>query len=146
MKDIQRSNGTAASSLDELCVVVRSADDVVRARGAARSLGTKLGFGVAEITLITTVVSELARNILRYAGRGEVLVAPTADGDRLGIVVVARDRGPGIAEVNRALEIGWSTSGGLGLGLPGVRRLVHDFEIESRVGVGTTVTVKRWLH
>jgi serine/threonine-protein kinase RsbT len=131
-------------SLDWLRVPLACDDDIVHARRAARALATTLGFALGEVTLITTAISELARNILRYAGEGEMLVGALHEGERGGIVVVARDRGPGIAEIERALEVGWSTSGGLGLGLPGVRRLVDDFEIESQVGVGTTVTIRRW--
>ncbi len=88
--------------------------------------------------------SEIARNILMYAKRGEVTLSLVANGDRRGIVIVARDQGPGIRDVERALEDGYSTSGGLGLGLPGARRLMDDFDVSSGVGKGTTVTMKKW--
>jgi serine/threonine-protein kinase RsbT len=95
--------------------------------------------------MIATAVSEVARNILEYAKRGEVVVSVVQRGDRRGLEVLARDRGPGIADVSRAMQDGFSTSRGLGLGLPGSRRLMDDFELESKVGLGTTVTMRKWL-
>jgi serine/threonine-protein kinase RsbT len=95
--------------------------------------------------MIATAVSEVARNILEYAKRGEVVVAVIQRGDRRGLEVLARDQGPGIADVSQAMQDGFSTSRGLGLGLPGSRRLMDDFELESRVGQGTTVTMRKWL-
>jgi serine/threonine-protein kinase RsbT len=95
--------------------------------------------------MIVTAVSELGRNILMYAGEGEVVVTTIDGSERRGIVVVARDQGPGIHDLQKAMLDGYSTSGSLGLGLPGVRRLMDEFAIESAPGRGTTVTAKRWL-
>ena len=119
--------------------------DIVEARMAARTLATFAGFTGADLVMIATAVSEVARNILEYAKRGEVVVAVIQRGDRRGLEVLARDQGPGIADVSRAMQDGFSTSRGLGLGLPGSRRLMDDFELESRIGQGTTVTMRKWL-
>jgi serine/threonine-protein kinase RsbT len=103
-----------------------------------------MGFPSGPATLIATAISELARNILLYAHRGEITLTPLRVASRRGLMVVARDRGPGIPDVDRALQDGYSTSGRLGLGLPGVRRLVDEFSLETRSGQGTTVVVKKW--
>jgi serine/threonine-protein kinase RsbT len=108
-------------------------------------LAAYAGFAGADLVMIATAVSEVARNILEYAKRGEVVVAVIQRGDRRGLEVLARDQGPGIADVSQAMQDGFSTSRGLGLGLPGSRRLMDDFELESRVGQGTTVTMRKWL-
>lgn len=129
---------------DEAVVPIRSDGDIVTARQEGRALASLLGFSSTEATLIATAISELARNIVLYAKRGEIVLALLEDHGRRGIVVTARDEGPGIVDVRKALMDGHSTSGGLGLGLPGVRRLMDDFEIVSQIGKGTTVTVKRW--
>ena len=125
-------------------VPIGSDSDILIARGRGRALAAKLGFPPSDLALIATTISELARNILRYAGSGEIVVEPIGSEQRPGITVIARDRGPGIPDVRKALQDGYSTSGGLGLGLPGVRRLMDEFEIASEPGKGTTVTVKKW--
>ena len=112
---------------------------------AVRRLGAHLGFSETDLVMIATAVSEIARNILDYAKRGEVVLAVTEDGTKRGVEVVARDRGPGIADVEQAMQDGFSTARGLGLGLPGSRRLMDDFDILSRTGAGTTVTMRKWL-
>jgi serine/threonine-protein kinase RsbT len=94
--------------------------------------------------VIAAAVSEIARNILMYAKRGEIRFQVVNDGDRCGLVAVAVDRGPGIADVELALQEGHSTAGGLGLGLPGAKRLMDEFDIVSAVGLGTTITMKKW--
>ncbi|WP_256792187.1 sigma-70 family RNA polymerase sigma factor [Terrabacter sp. Ter38] len=128
---------------DCLRIPVSSDADIVSARRAARELATRLAFGATDLTVIATAVSEVCRNIVRFAGSGEVVVelleAPTR-----GIQIVARDGGPGITDVDRALGDGFSTYGGLGLGLPGVRRLMDEFAIASEPGHGTTVTMTKW--
>jgi serine/threonine-protein kinase RsbT len=129
---------------NEINVPIASDQDVVVARHKGRSLATELGFSASDSTLLATAISELARNIVSYAGRGEIVLRATHNSDRPGVMVVARDNGPGIASVEQALRDGYSTSGSLGLGLPGVRRLVDEFEIVSEVGQGTTVTVRKW--
>lgn len=129
----------------EVRVEIASDDDVVAARQAGRRLAESLGLGMTDLTLVATAISEVARNITAYAGSGEILVRPIELDGTHGIEVVARDDGPGIADVDRALQDGFTTGGGLGLGLPGARRLMDDFEIVSQPGVGTTVTMTKWV-
>ena len=119
--------------------------DIVAARQKGRELATRAGFPPSDATLIATAISEVARNIVVYAERGEVLLELVREGARRGIRIVARDRGPGIPDVELALRDGYSTGRTLGLGLPGARRIVDDFEIVSEVGRGTTVTMWKWL-
>ncbi len=107
-------------------------------------MAAKLGFLSGDLALIATAISELARNIVQYAGTGEITVRLTEDHIKQGVVIVARDKGPGISDIKKALQDGYSTSGSLGLGLPGVRRLMDEFEIISEVGHGTTVTTIKW--
>ncbi|NEK60454.1 sigma-70 family RNA polymerase sigma factor [Geodermatophilus sabuli] len=128
---------------DELRVPVRTDADIVAARQAARELATKLRFSPTDITLIATAVSEVTRNIVRFADSGEVVVAALEE-PRCGISIVARDAGPGIPDVERALQDGYSTYQGLGLGLPGARRLMDEFAVVSETGRGTTVTMTKW--
>jgi serine/threonine-protein kinase RsbT len=104
-----------------------------------------LGFGSLDLTLIATAISELGRNILLYAGRGEILLSRTNRAGQEGITIVARDNGPGIPDVELAMQDGYSTSRGLGVGLPGTRRLMDEFQIASAPGEGTTVTIKKWM-
>jgi serine/threonine-protein kinase RsbT len=125
-------------------ISVGSDSDIVAARRAARALAADAGFGRTEQTVIATAVSEITRNIVRFATRGEVLIEMVLT-PRRGVRIVARDEGPGIPDVARALEDGYSTYDGLGLGLPGARRLMDQFDITSETGRGTTVTMIRWL-
>jgi serine/threonine-protein kinase RsbT len=125
-------------------VAIASDTDIVTARQQGRKLSSLLGFSPTEATLVATAISELACNIILYATTGEIVLRALEDGGRRGILVIARDEGPGIPDVRQAMVGGYSTSGGLGLGLCGVKRLVDDFEIVSRVGKGTTVTVRKW--
>jgi serine/threonine-protein kinase RsbT len=118
--------------------------DIVRARQTGRTAASTLGFSSTDLTLIATAISELARNVVMYAKAGEIIVRLVRSSDKQGIVVIARDQGPGIANVRQALQDGYSTSKSLGLGLQGVRRLMDEFEIESQPGRGTVVTVKKW--
>jgi serine/threonine-protein kinase RsbT len=129
---------------DESRVSIQSDLDIVTARQRGRALAQHLGFSDSSLTMIATAISELARNILLYAKKGEMTVGIVEDNGLRGITVVAKDEGPGIRDVDRAMEVGYSTSGSLGLGLPGVRRLMDDFEIVSRPGRGTTVTARKW--
>jgi anti-sigma regulatory factor (Ser/Thr protein kinase) len=117
---------------------------MVPARAEARALADRLGFSRTDATLIATATSEVARNILVHAGSGEIVLTPLYDGPRHGLAVVARDSGPGIRNVEDALQDGYGTKGGLGLGLPGARRLMDEFELVSAAGEGTTVTMKKW--
>jgi serine/threonine-protein kinase RsbT len=129
---------------EALHVPIGSESDILTARREGRALAARLGFPLSDLALIATTISELARNILAYAGTGEIAVEPIGEGDNQGITVTARDQGPGITDVRLALQEGYSTSGGLGLGLPGVRRLMDEFEIVSQPGRGTTVTATKW--
>lgn len=127
---------------DEIRIRIRTDGDIVLARQGARELAARVGFSRTELTVIATAVSELARNIVRFAGAGEIVVE-LLEHPRCGVRVVARDTGPGIADVERALTDGYSTYHGLGLGLPGARRLMDDFAVVSYTG-GTTVTMTKW--
>jgi serine/threonine-protein kinase RsbT len=125
-------------------IAIESDADVVTARQRARQLAADLELSSTDQTLLATAISEVARNITTYAKRGEVLVSIVHEDNRRGIRVVARDQGPGIEDIDRALQDGYTTGGGLGLGLPGARRLVDDFSIDSAPGRGTTVTLVKW--
>ena len=137
-------SGPPDQEQNKICVPVSSDNELVTARREGRRLAEQLGFSSSEATLIATAISELARNIVTYAVKGEIHVSLINDGDRKGIKVVASDRGPGIVDVRLAVQAGYSTSGGLGLGLPGVRRIMDDFDIASEPGRGTTITVTKW--
>ena len=130
-------------SEDEAHVMIKADADIVLARRSARELASRLEFSSTDQTLIATAVSEITRNIVRFAGNGEVYIELMRE-PRPGLRVVARDTGPGIADVQRALADGYSTYNGLGLGLPGARRLMDDFSVVSEVGRGTTVTMTKW--
>lgn len=126
-------------------IPIRSDVDIVTARQRGRELAAQLDFRSSDLTLLATAISELARNIVVYAnGRGEIEVDLIQDGTRRGVLVIARDEGPGIPDIARAMQDGYSTGKSLGLGLPGARRLMDEFEISSEVGRGTTVTMKKW--
>jgi serine/threonine-protein kinase RsbT len=130
---------------DDVLVVITTDLDIVRARQSGRELASRIGFSVTDLTLISTAISEVARNITTYAGQGEILFRLVDNSERRGITVEARDQGPGIADLERALQDGYSTGKGMGLGLPGARRLMDDFEIRSEPGQGTTVVMSKWL-
>jgi serine/threonine-protein kinase RsbT len=118
--------------------------DIIKARQEGRKVAADVGFASTELALIATAISELARNIVRYARNGEISIRPVTNSSHRGIQIVAQDQGPGIHDLEQALQIGFSTSGGLGLGLPGVRRLMDEFDIQSDLGRGTTVSVTKW--
>ena len=130
---------------NEIRVPIITDDDIVIARQEGRRLAASAGVSSTDLTLIATAISEVARNITTYATRGEVLLSVVHDnGGREGIQVIARDKGPGIEDIERALQDGFTSGGGLGLGLPGARRLVDEFDIESAPNEGTTVTLVKW--
>jgi len=135
----------SASKETTVRVTVESDVDIVAARQQGRTLAGELGFLSTDLTIIATVISELARNIVVYAQKGEIVLSPYSHNDKRGIVIIARDKGPGIPNTMLAMQDGYSTSRSYGLGLPGVKRLVDDFEIISKSGQGTTVTAKKWL-
>ena len=128
----------------EIKVPILSDSDIVTARQKGREMTSRLGFTSTDSTLIATAISELARNIVLYARQGEIILSIAEEESLRGIKVIARDEGPGIPDIERALEEGFSTSRSLGMGLSGVRRLVDEFKIVSEVGSGTTVIVKKW--
>lgn len=119
--------------------------DIVAARQIGRNEAKLIGFDTVDQARITTAVSELARNIYLYAKAGEIIIEHIKNEDRVGIAITAVDRGPGIVDVRRVLEEGYSTSGGLGAGLPGVKRLMDHLEIDSVINQGTTVRIEKWL-
>ena len=123
---------------------IQSSSDVVLVRQAVRSAATELGFSLVDQTKIVTAASELARNTLDYGGGGALHLQTLVDGMRKGLKLMFEDHGPGIADVQMALKDGFTTGGGLGLGLGGARRLVNDFDIQSKAGEGTRVTITRW--
>jgi serine/threonine-protein kinase RsbT len=129
----------------DILVSIRSDVDIVMARQQGRTMAANIGFSATDATLIATAISELARNILMYAQTGEVMMRRVETAQSKGILIVAHDNGPGIRSISDVLRDGYSTSGGLGLGLPGVRRLMDEFTIESELRRGTTVTVKKCL-
>ena len=129
----------------ETRVAIGRETDIVLARQSGRELAAQCGFSRTEQTLIATAISEVARNIVVYAGNGEVHLSTVDEPGRRGIVVVARDQGPGIENVDLAMQDGYSTTKSLGLGLPGAKRIMDEFDLTSARGKGTTVTMKKWL-
>jgi serine/threonine-protein kinase RsbT len=130
---------------EHLSVAVSTDGDVVLARQTGRKVAEQLGFAGSDLTVISTAISELARNIIQYAGDGEIEVGPASEKGKVGIQVVARDSGPGIPNLDLAMRDGYSTGPGMGLGLPGARRLMDEFAISSEVAKGTTVVMRKWI-
>jgi serine/threonine-protein kinase RsbT len=125
-------------------VAVSRDADIVTARQLGRELAAKAGFVGSDLTLIATAISEVARNIISYAVNGEILLGLANKDGRNGLLVIAQDYGPGIPDIDQAMRDGFSTGKSLGLGLPGARRLMDEFEIVSALGKGTTVTMRKW--
>ncbi|MDZ7958679.1 MAG: anti-sigma regulatory factor [Aulosira sp. DedQUE10] len=123
---------------------IQSSSDVVLVRQAVRQLSVEMGFGLVDQTKIVTAASELARNTLEYGGGGTVKLETLQDGRRRGLRLTFEDRGPGIPNIELALKDGFTTGGGLGMGLGGAKRLANEFEIQSAVGEGTRVIIVRW--
>jgi serine/threonine-protein kinase RsbT len=130
---------------DEECISIDSEIDIVTARQKGREMAARMGFSSTELTLIATAISEVARNIVEYARDGEIALSVVTQGDKRGVVVIACDNGPGIPDIKLAMQDGYSTGKSLGLGLPGAKRLMDEFEIVSEVGKGTKITMKKWL-
>ena len=131
----------------ETVTEINSAVDIVTARQRGRALALELGFNGADVTLIAAAISEVARNIVDHAKRGEILMMglnSSINGGKQGIQIIARDEGPGIRDVAQAMQYGYSTRKGLGVGLPGAKWLMDEFDIVSEVGRGTTITMKKW--
>ena len=129
---------------DEIRLLIASDEDMLPARAQGRELALQLGFSRTDATLIATAISEIARNIVVHVGSGEITMTPVEEDARYGLVIVASDAGRGIDDVDAALEHGYASRGGLGLGLPGARRLMDDFDVRSERGEGTTVTMTKW--
>ncbi len=123
---------------------VRLESDILAARQHGREVAEQVGFSGSDLALIATAISEIARNIVVHAGGGAIMISELADG-RTGIEIVARDDGPGILDIDLAMQDGYSTVASLGLGLPGARRLMDEFTIESQEGHGTTVVMRKWI-
>lgn len=130
---------------DEYRLEIRSEHDILTARQRGRELAAEVGFSGSDLTIVATAISEIARNIVEYAGQGELAFTILSEGQSRGILVVARDEGPGIPDVAQAMQDGYSSGRSLGLGLPGARRLMDEFDVDSEVGRGTTVTMKKWM-
>jgi len=129
----------------EARVPIRSGADIVTARLEGRQLASQAGFNGSDLTVIATAISEVARNIVEYARKGEITLCIIQEGNKRGLRVEARDAGPGIPNIGLAMQDGYSTGRGLGLGLPGTRRLMDDFTIHSKVGEGTLVVATKWI-
>lgn len=136
--------GRTMLSLNKDTLKIKSEQDVVLFRQRLREYAQKIGMSVVNQTKLITAASELARNILAYAGEGQAILEVVSERLQTGIKVVFTDNGPGIADINKAMQDGYSTGKSLGLGLPGAKRLVNFFDIQSKVGHGTTVTIIRW--
>ena len=141
---IPTSGSKSPPDRDGVRILVREDADVAIARKWVRQLATDGGLSEARTHSLATAVSEIARNLVIHAGAGQLSMSVARGGDRRGLVVVARDTGPGIPDLQKAMQDGYSTAGRLGLGLPGAQRLVDEFEIESWVNQGTTVTLRMW--
>ena len=129
----------------EYRVGIATEPDATRAVMQVRRSATAAGFDAVRVSMLGTVASELVRNILKYAGTGELIVREVESGPRRGVEIVASDKGPGIADVEHAMRDHVSTGGTLGLGLPGVRRMMDEVEVRSAAGQGTVVTARKWL-
>ncbi len=129
----------------QLRIAIASDSDLLAARQQARAIASDMGFTLTAVVAIVTALSEMTRNMLLYAGHGELVIESVRDGDRRGILITARDEGPGIVDLQKAMLDGYSTSGGLGMGLPGIKRLMDSFEIRTEPEKGTTVIVRKWL-
>ncbi len=127
------------------CVKIINEWDIVAARQLGRNVAKELGFGTVDQARITTAISELARNIYLYAGQGQICIEKLYESGKAGLKVVAIDNGPGIKDIRQVMEDGYSTSGGLGAGLPGVKRLMDEFRINSTPGNGTEITATKWV-
>jgi serine/threonine-protein kinase RsbT len=128
----------------ELRIPIATDRDIVAARQEGRRIAATLNFSQSDLTVIAAAISEVARNILTYAATGHIAIQVVERAGRRGVALVAHDEGPGIQDITLALQDGYSTSGSLGLGLPGARRLMDEFEIHSNAGRGTTVTMRKW--
>jgi len=138
------ANKAMTATREEVHVRIQSSADIVTARQEGRALASRAGFSSSNLTVIATAISEIARNIVEYAKEGQVTITLISDGQKRGVEVVAADQGPGIADIATVMRDGYSTGRGMGIGLPGARRLMDEFEIASEIGKGTTVRMRKW--
>ena len=127
-------------------IQIKEDGDIVKIRKILRQFVKDIGFGVADVVKVVTSASELARNVYRYAGEGSLYYRKIVENQRTGIELVFQDSGPGINDLDLAMSDGYSTSGSLGLGLPGAKRLMDEMEVETEVDFGTKITVRKWAH
>ncbi|MDM8520433.1 anti-sigma regulatory factor [Anaerolineales bacterium HSG6] len=132
--------------MKQITIQIRRESDIILASQRGRKLADTLGFSNNDQVLVVLAISEIAHNILRYATKGEVTILSLVEADKTGLEIMAWDSGPGIHNIGQALQDGYSTGDGLGIGLPGVKRLMDEFEISSAVGKGTTIVIRKWLH
>jgi serine/threonine-protein kinase RsbT len=137
-------SGKIEDSMTKARVVVRQDTDIVLACQKGRALAEQVGIKGDSQVVVVIAISEVARNIVNYAGCGEIVLGVIGQDGRQGISIVARDEGPGISDIGKALQDGYSTGGGLGLGLAGAKRLMDEFEVTSEPGKGTTITMAKW--
>lgn len=130
---------------DRISVPIATEEDIVKARAHCRALARHLGFASGDLIFIVSAATEVARNLLTHSTEGRIQLSLDSKDGQDALVIEGQDRGPGIPDVEQALEIGFSTTDGMGIGLPGARSLMHEFAIRSRVGMGTTLTAKRWI-
>ena len=128
----------------DITVSIKRDTDILLACQKGRKLAAQLGLSGNDQVSVVIAITEIARNILRYAGQGKIELKSIEQDQKQGVEIVAQDHGPGIADINLVLQDGYSTGGGLGLGLSGAKRLMDDFEISSRVGEGTTIIMRKW--
>jgi serine/threonine-protein kinase RsbT len=124
---------------------VNRESDIIQSIFQTERIAKAIGFDNNTAKMIVTAVSELARNIIKYANKGQIIVTPIEENNRVGIEIICQDTGPGIADIEAAMKDSYSSSGTLGLGLPGVKRMMDDFEIHSQLNKGTKVIIKKWL-
>ena len=126
-------------------VEIKTTEDIITSRSVAKEMAKEMGFGIVDQTKIATAISELTRNIILYAGQGRVDIKAIAAANRKGLEIICEDQGPGIADINLAMQDGFSTSKGLGMGLPGAKRPMDEFDLQAERGKGTKVTARKWL-
>jgi len=131
--------------VDRISMPIATEADIVSARGHCRALAQHLGFPPLDLIFIVTAVTEVARNLLEHSTQGEIQLSLDSRDGEDALVIVGQDRGPGIPDVERAFEVGFSTTDGMGIGLPGAKSLMHEFDVQSGIGTGTSLTAKRWL-
>jgi serine/threonine-protein kinase RsbT len=135
----------SARHTSEVQLPIAGDTDIILARQEGRALAARAGVTATDLTLVATAISEIARNIVTHAGDGQIAMSIVEEPGRRGVMIVASDEGPGIVDVDQALEDGFSTGAGLGLGLPGARRIMDDFSVESQPGHGTRVIMCKWV-